>query len=99
MTDGRRPGARPHFSLCEGAPPSGAALEVGHILGLVLNAILRVGELVLLLALALLAPALGPQGGITGDVTCCLLGTSRDLVDEAHTGRSTRFGRPETRIG
>ena len=59
-TDGRLEGARPNIRYRLTAR-LGAALEVGHILGLLVGPVLGLGELLLLLALALLATALGPQ--------------------------------------
>ena len=47
------------LSLCSGAP-----LEVRDVLGLLVGALLRLGELLLLLALALLAPALLTQARV-----------------------------------
>ena len=58
MTDGRRRGARPDSVYSGLRTLLGAPLEVGDILRLLLDPVLRVGELVLLLALALLAAAL-----------------------------------------
>ena len=59
-TDGRLEGARPNSEMIVAAW-LGAALEVGHILGLLVDPVLGLGELLLLLALALLATSLGPQ--------------------------------------
>src|SRR5215213_9686511 len=58
-----------NLNICGCARRSGAALEVGDILRLVLDPVLRVGELVLLLALALLAAPLGSQRRVAGNVS------------------------------
>src|SRR5215212_699930 len=87
-----------NLNICGCARRSGAALEVGDILRLVLDSVLRVGELVLLLALPLLAPAFRAQRAVPGHVTGRLLGTSRDLVDDAHAGEIPRATGPKTRI-
>ena len=55
---------------------SGAALEVGDVLRLLLDTVLRLGELLLLLALALLAAALGPQRRVVREVARRLLGSA-----------------------
>src|SRR4051794_28038538 len=77
----------------------GAPLEVGDILRLLLDPVLRVGELVLLLALTLLAAALSAERSVAGHVTGRLLRTSRDLVDDAHVTEVPGRKRPKTRIG
>src|SRR3954453_4498404 len=66
---------------------SGPALEVGDLLGLALDLVLRGGELVLRLALALLLAALAAQARVVGQVAGGLLRPSCDLVDDAHVAR------------
>src|SRR4029079_1502490 len=84
------------FDLRGIEPRSGAALEVGDILRLLLDPILRVGELLLLLALALLPTSLCAKRAVAGEVTGRLLRASRDLVDDAHAATRTRAGSAET---
>src|SRR5436190_9788267 len=63
---------------------SGPALEVGDLLGLVLDLLLGPAQLVLRLALLLFLAPLVAQSGIVGNVAGRLLGASGDLVDDAH---------------
>src|SRR6185503_18271349 len=74
-------------------PSSGLALEVRDLGGLVLDLVLGVVELLLRLALALLAGALAVQRRIAGDVAGSLLGAACDLVDDAHLN-PLRVARP-----
>src|SRR4029453_8510235 len=53
------------------------------------GAVPRRGEPLLPLALALLAPTLGAEGAVPGDVAGCLLRTSSDLVDDDHVPTRT----------
>src|SRR3954465_7052314 len=76
----------------------GAPLEVGDILRLLLDPVLRVGELVLLLALTLLAATLSAKRAVAGNVSGRLLRASRDLVDDAHGVAVPGLIRPKTRI-
>src|SRR4051812_31286390 len=62
----------------------GAALEVRHVARLLLHAILRVGELLLLLTLALLVATLAAQRRVVGQIPGRLLGPAHDLVEDAH---------------
>src|SRR4029079_7486970 len=84
------------FDLRGIEPRSGAALEVGDILRLLLDPILRVGELLLLLALALLPTSLCAKRAVAGEFARLLLRASRDLVDDAHAATRTRAGSAET---
>src|SRR5437764_12485225 len=60
----------------------GTPLEVGDLLGLALDLVLRAGELVLRLALALLLAAFAPEARVVGEVARSLLGASCYLVDD-----------------
>src|SRR4051794_4429561 len=68
------------------------ALEVRDLVGLGVGLLLRVAELLLGLALALLLPALAAQAGVVRQVACSLLHTSRDLVHDAHEFRLLWWG-------
>src|SRR3954468_10933992 len=65
-------------------PGLGLALEVGDLGRLVLDTVLRMGELVLGLALALFLATLAPQRRIVGQIAGRLLEPSGQLVHDAH---------------
>src|SRR4051794_5359171 len=68
-----------------GRPPSGGlALEVRDLLGLGVGLAMRLRELLLGLALALLLAPLAVQRGIVGEVSGGLLDAAADLVLDAH---------------
>ena len=71
---------------------------------LLVGALLRLGELLLLLALALLAAPLLAQAGVVGQVAGGLLAAAHDLVEDAHCGppllsRSRAVGTRRARAG
>src|SRR6201999_1258572 len=69
-----------------------ATLEVSDLVGLPIGLLLRVRELVLRLALALLLAALAAQGRVVGEVACGLLDAACDLVGDAHVGNPPSSG-------
>src|SRR3954454_13970339 len=62
----------------------GLALEIRNLVGLYVGPPLRIPELVLGLAFALLLPALAAQACIVGEVARRLLHTSSQLVNDSH---------------
>src|SRR4051812_7779987 len=63
---------------------SGLAFEVGDLVGLGVGAVLRAVELLLGLALALLAAPLLAQARVIGQVARSLLRAAGQLVEQAH---------------
>src|SRR4051794_37683280 len=72
------------------------ALEVRDLVGLGVGPVLRVGELVLRLALALLGAAFATQRGVVGEVSGSLLGAAGHLVRDAHVASSVSRGHDKT---
>src|SRR5829696_2398969 len=69
----------------------GLALQVRDFLGLAVGLLLRAGQLVLRLALALLLTPLAAQRCVVGEVARGLLDAAGQLVGDTH-GRILRFG-------
>src|SRR4051812_28256425 len=63
----------------------GLALEVRDLVGLCVRPLLRVAQLFLGLALALLLPALAAQARVVGEVPRGLLHAARQLVNDSHS--------------
>src|SRR5918998_3099322 len=86
---------------------SGLPLEIGDFLGLAVGLLLRAPEILLGLALALLAAALAVQLLVAGEVARGLLHASCDLVGDAHmvglptvsSAVTTSFGAISSRPG
>src|SRR5437764_2641272 len=80
-----RPAPGPEFPAQAMMRSGRLPLEVRDLVRLLVGALLRPCELVLLLPLALLLTAFPPQRGVSGDVSRRLLGLAGDFVDQTHS--------------